>query len=140
MGAREMEAFQTMSAFFVHDLKNTTSSLNLMLQNLPVHFNDPAFREDALRGIAQTVNRINELIGRLSTLRNKLELKSAECDLNQLVAETLQSLNGVAQIEVVQELHPVPRIIADREQLQSVLTNLLLNARDAVGKGGLVRV
>jgi len=45
--ARELEAFQAMSAFFVHDLKNTASTLGLMLQNLPVHFNDPAFREDA---------------------------------------------------------------------------------------------
>ncbi len=36
--AKELEAFQTMSAFFVHDLKNTASTLNLMLQNLPVHF------------------------------------------------------------------------------------------------------
>ena len=64
--AKELEAFQTMSAFFVHDLKNTASTLNLMLQNLPVHFNDPAFREDALRGIAKTVDHINDLIERLS--------------------------------------------------------------------------
>ena len=140
MGAKEMEAFQTMSAFFVHDLKNTTSTLNLMLQNLPVHFNDPAFREDALRGIAQTVNRINDLIGRLSSLRNKLELKSVECDLNQVVAEALQSLSGVPEIEVIKELNPLPPILADREQFQSVVTNLLLNARDAVGKGGQIRV
>jgi hypothetical protein len=39
--AKELEAFQTMSAFFVHDLKNTASTLNLMLQNLPVHFDNP---------------------------------------------------------------------------------------------------
>ncbi len=50
---KELEAFQTMAAFFVHDLKNAASTLNLMLQNLPVHFNDPAFREDALRGISK---------------------------------------------------------------------------------------
>lgn len=47
--ASELEAFRTMSAFFVHDLKNAASSLNLMLKNLPVHFDDPAFRADALR-------------------------------------------------------------------------------------------
>ena len=46
--ARELEAFRTMSAFFVHDLKNAAASLNLMLKNLPVHFDDPAFRQDAL--------------------------------------------------------------------------------------------
>ena len=58
--SRELDAFRTMSAFFVHDLKNTAASLNLMLKNLPVHFDDPAFREDALRGIGNTARRIDD--------------------------------------------------------------------------------
>ena len=111
-----------------------------MLQNLPVHFDDPAFRQDALRGIGKTAERINQLIGRLSVLRNKLELKPVECDLNQLVAETLETLNGVPEVELVRQLGPVPKLLADPEQLQSVVTNLLLNAREAVGKGGQVTV
>src|SRR5207237_8631240 len=55
---KELEAFQAISAFFVHDLKNAASTLRLMLQNLPVHFDDPNFRADALRGIGETTNRI----------------------------------------------------------------------------------
>ena len=74
--AREMEAFQTMSAFFVHDLKNAASSLNLMLQNLPVHFDDPAFRADALRGIGNTARRIDEMIARLSAFRQQPALRA----------------------------------------------------------------
>ncbi len=63
--AKELEAFRTMSAFFVHDLKNAASSLNLTLKNLPVHFDDPAFRQDALRGIGNTAQRIDDMIDRL---------------------------------------------------------------------------
>ena len=137
---KELEAFQTMSAFLVHDLKNAASSLNLMLQNLPVHFDDPAFREDALRGIAATVNRINQLIGRLSVLRQKLELQPVESDLNQLVVKALESLPWVPEVELVKELHPLPEVFADREQLQSVVTNLLLNAREVLGTGGKIKV
>jgi putative PEP-CTERM system histidine kinase len=140
MRGKELEAFQTISAFFVHDLKNAASTLSLMLQNLPVHFDDPAFRQDALRGIGETVNRINQLIGRAGVLRHKLELKPVELDLNSLVTEALESLNGVTGVEVVKELHPLPKLRADREQIQSVVTNLLLNARDAVGSKGQVTV
>jgi putative PEP-CTERM system histidine kinase len=140
MLSKELEAFQTMSAFFVHDLKNATSSLSLTLQNLPVHFDDPEFRQDALRGIANTVGRINLHIGRLSALRNKLELKPIESDLNQLVIETLESLSGMPGVELVKELQPLPKVIVDREQLQNVVTNLLLNAREAVGMQGRIRV
>ena len=140
MLAKELEAFQTMSAFFVHDLKNTTSSLSLTLQNLHLHFDDPQFREDALRGIANTLSRINLHIERLSVLRNRLELKPIESDLNQLVIETLENLNGIPGVEMLKELHPLPKVVIDREQIQTVVTNLLLNAREAVGRDGQIRV
>ena len=110
MVARELEAFQTMSTFFVHDLKNAASSLGLTLQNLRVHFGDPEFREDALRGIASTVDRINTQIARLSALRNTLELKPVESDLNQLVIESLNQLNGMEGVELVKDLHPLPKV------------------------------
>jgi putative PEP-CTERM system histidine kinase len=140
MRGKELEAFQAISAFFVHDLKNAASTLSLMLQNLPVHFDDPAFRHDALRGIGETVNRINQLIERVGVLRHTLELNPVEVDFNLLVTEALESLNDIAGVEVVKELHPLPNLRADREQLQSVVTNLLLNARDAVGSKGQVTV
>jgi putative PEP-CTERM system histidine kinase len=138
--SREMEAFRTMSAFFVHDLKNAATSLNLMLKNLPVHFDDPAFREDALRGIGNTVRRIDEMIGRLSALRQRPDFKPVEADLNQIVSEALDNLEGMPHVELTKELQPLPRVLADREQIQTVVTNLLLNARDALGQGGRIRV
>ncbi len=138
--AREMDAFRTMSAFFVHDLKNTAATLNLMLKNLPVHFDDPAFREDALRGIANTARRIDTMIARLSALRQGPSFHPVEADLNQLVSEVLDRLDGLPQAELTKELQPLPVMLADREQIQSVVTNLVLNARDALGPGGRIHV
>jgi signal transduction histidine kinase len=129
-----------MSAFFVHDLKNTASALNLMLRNLPVHFDDPAFREDALRGIGNTAQRIEEMIGRLSALRQRPTINPVEADLNLLVSEVLDRLEGMPHVELIRQLQPLPRILADREQIQSVVNNLVLNARDALGSGGRIRV
>jgi putative PEP-CTERM system histidine kinase len=138
--AREMEAFRTMSAFFVHDLKNAATSLNLMLKNLPVHFDDPAFRADALRGIGNTAGRIEETIGRLTALRQRPDGKPVEADLNRLVSEVLDGLDAMPNVELTRELQPLPRILADREQIRSVVTNLALNARDALGPGGRIGV
>lgn len=141
MQARELEAFQTVSAFFVHDLKNAASSLNLMLKNLPIHFDDAAFREDALRALGATAARINSVIGKVSALRSELEMSLVELDLNELVRESIADLNGMSGGATIEaDLKPVPRITADRERVRSVLTNLLLNARDAVAGGGEVAV
>ena len=138
--SRELEAFRTMSAFFVHDLKNAASSLNLMLRNLPVHFDDPAFREDALRGIGNTARRIDEMIGRLTALRQQARLQPVESDLNQLVSEALDRVDKTPDVELTKELQPLPRIPADREQIQSVVANMVLNARDAVAPGGHIHL
>jgi putative PEP-CTERM system histidine kinase len=139
MRAKELEAFQATSAFFIHDLKNAASTLSLTLQNLPVHFDDPTFRQDALRGIGETANRINQLISRVGALRH-LELRPVEADLNLLVADALEDLKGAPEINVVQKLHLQPKLKLDRQQFGSVITNLFLNAREALGPGGEVRV
>jgi putative PEP-CTERM system histidine kinase len=134
--AKELEAFRAMSAFFVHDLKNAAASLNLMLKNLPLHFDDPAFRDDALRGIGNTARRIDEMIARLSALRQRPEVRKGELGLNQLVNDVADGMSETPDVELTRELQPLPLIQADREQLRSVITNLLLNACDAVGPGG----
>ena len=136
---KELEAFQAMSAFFVHDLKNAASTLSLTLQNLPVHFNDPLFRQDVLRGIGETADRINAVIGRLTALRH-FELNLGEVDLNSVVDDALRALNGTANIKVTKRLVLQPKLRLDRDQFGSVITNLLLNARDAVGPKGEIRI
>jgi putative PEP-CTERM system histidine kinase len=140
MQAKEIESFQSMSAFFVHDLKNAASSLGLMLQNLPVHFDDPDFRADAFRGIASHVSRINQITGRLGSLREKMELNRVPTDLKALVEEALAAVGTPDDVELVRNFQPVPPVLADREQLGTVVTNLLLNAREAMARGGRLTV
>lgn len=140
MERKELEAFQTMSAFLIHDLKNAASTLGLMLENLPAHFDNPAFRQDAFRGIGSAASRINDLINRMNALRHELRLNPAELDLNLVVTEALANLNGTLDTKLVTKFDEVPKILADRQQLQSVFTNLLLNARDAVSMNGLIVV
>jgi putative PEP-CTERM system histidine kinase len=140
MLGKELEAFQTISTFFVHDLKNAASTLKLTLQNLPVHFDDPVFREDTLRSIGTTTERINQIIERLGALGSKLELRPSLVDLNLVVEQAIETVNGMPGVEFAKELEPLPKLMADSEQLRSVVTNLLLNARDAVGERGRIEV
>jgi putative PEP-CTERM system histidine kinase len=140
MLGKELEAFQTISAFFVHDLKNAASTLKLTLQNLPVHFDDPAFRQDTLRSIGATTNRINQIIERLGALGSKLELRPSPVDINLVVEQAIENVNGMPGIEFAKEFEPLPKLMVDSDQLRSVVTNLLLNARDAVGERGRIEV
>ena len=138
--AKEMEAFQTMSAFFVHDLKNVTSTLSVMMENLCTYFDDPVFRSDALRTMSQSVDRINAMCARLSFLSTKPEIRLLEANLNELVVSAVDDLNGSLRATVSNKLQPVPKVVMDPEQMKKVLVNLILNSNEAVGEGGEIVV
>jgi len=105
-----------------------------------LHFGDPEFREDCLRSLTRSVTHINDLIKRLALLRHELELKKTETDLNNVLSASLQDLDGLRGLALTQDCQSIPRILADPEQLQKVLTNLLLNAKEAVNGSGEIRV
>ena len=138
--AKELEAFQKVSTFFVHDLKNLASRLSLTMQNLPVHFDNPEFRQDVLRVIGQSVSQIDDMCGRLSALRQNPELKLVTVDINQLVNISISDFAHATKVPVEKELGAVPKTRADLEQLHKVLTNLLLNAQEAMTGEGKIRI
>ena len=138
--AKEMAAFQKMSAFFVHDLKNLASKISLTMQNLPVHYDNPEFRNDALRTMSQSLEKIKLMSSRLTSLSETLRVHPVETDLNQLVTEALATLDGSVTGRIEQHLNRLPSIAVDPEQIQKVITNLILNAIEAVSASGAISV
>jgi putative PEP-CTERM system histidine kinase len=138
--AKQLEAFQTISAFFVHDLKNTASSLSLTLRNMPNHFEDPSFRKDALRALSNSVTHLNGVIGRLSTLKQEIRLQAHDADLNAIVQDVLLGLDPTLRAKVATEFSPPCKVHVDSDQICKVVTNLVLNANDAVNERGDIRI
>jgi putative PEP-CTERM system histidine kinase len=138
--AQEMEAFQTVATFFAHDLKNLAAKLSMVLENLPVHFDSEAFRGDALQLLSQSVGKINGMSSRISSLRVGLELRPREADLNEVIRATLASLDHGLNGSLIEKLNPVPKVLIDPEQIQKVITNLVMNAHEALQGGGEIRI
>lgn len=136
--ARELEAFQAVSAFLAHDLKNVASTLALTLNNLPLHYENPEFRADTFQIMSKSVEKIRNMCSRLSPLDRRLELQKSECDLNELVSTTLSSLDLGRPI--VADLVPLPKGLLDSEQIRKVLLNLILNACESSSNGAEIRV
>jgi putative PEP-CTERM system histidine kinase len=136
---QEIEAFQNVTAFFVHDLKNLASRLSLTMQNLPAHFDNPEFRGDALRLIGESASKIDETINRLSSLR-QIEIRPLKSDLNALLESTLRDFENSVAYHVNRDFGQLPLVPVDSEQLQRVITNLMMNAHDATKGKGIIQV
>ena len=139
---RELEAFQTMSAFFMHDLKNLASKLSLVTQNLPLHMGNPEFQADALKTISQSVSKINKMSSRLSLLNRNIDLSLRETNINDLITAAIYDVKEYVNCAVYQNFdqNNAPLIPIDQEQMHKVLENMLMNAYDATGNDGQISV
>jgi putative PEP-CTERM system histidine kinase len=138
--AKALEALQMMSAFFMHDLKNLGSKLSLVIQNLPIHFENPEFRKDAIRSVTQSVEKINSMCSRLSLLSERSRVSPRESNLDQIVSESVKGLEGLLRVPVKCSLGRVRDLYVDAEQMQKVVGNLLVNASEAVSEDGKITV
>ncbi len=111
-----------------------------MVQNLPVHYDNPVFRDDMLRVISASVAKMNAMCSRLTLLTHRIELHPTEADLSELVHTALAELDGTWQGILHRELQPMLPVRMDTEQLRKVLNNLMLNALEAVEQDGEIRV
>jgi putative PEP-CTERM system histidine kinase len=137
---REMEGLYQYSAFLLHDLKNFTATLSLVVQNAVRHGGDPEFQRAAMTTVASTVRKMAALTGTLGAMSRDPHPRPAVLDLNDIVAEVLRSFNGAAVAELAHEPGPIPPVEADADQIHQVLLNLLLNAQEAVGEGGRITI
>ena len=138
--AREMAAVAKVSSFVIHDLKNLAYTFSLMMENVDEHIGEPEFQRDLVKSIHGTVAKMNALIAKLKAFPEKMELKREAVDLAGLAKETLDEVRKVKPaIDFDAALAPAEASV-DALELRKVVLNLLLNACDAVGEAGKVRV
>jgi signal transduction histidine kinase len=143
---RQFESFVRLSAILTHDLKNAIEGLSLMVGNMERHFDNPAFRVDAMKSLTAATNKLRALVTRLSRPVNTLsgEFKMPQpTDLvpiiKRVLAQTAEPLRDRYQIEVQLPLSLFALVEAER--FDEVVENLVLNALEAMARdGGTLRV
>ena len=134
--SRELAAIGKVSTFVMHDLKNLVSTVSLLLENAQENVTVPAFQNDLLMSLGNTVIKMKTIISRLKHLPEKNALQLMPVDLLQMAHDTAAMVNGrtleVTGTSVIAE--------ADREELQKVALNLMLNAVEATHGSAPVRV
>lgn len=137
--AQKMEAVGTLAGGIAHDFNNLLqavlgySELVLADEELP-----DQFRDDLEKILAAGRNGA-DLVQRLLTFSRKSEMKPLDLDLNQRVRQTQKFLQRTIPKMIDIELvlaEDLAGIHADPTQMDQVLMNLAVNARDAMPEGG----
>jgi putative PEP-CTERM system histidine kinase len=137
---REITAMAKISSFVMHDLKNLTATLSLLLENAGDYLADPEFQSDMLETIGNTVNKMKILMQKLTKIPEKQKLKTELADLNKIAKETVGDVIRTKPGAEIQCQGASVTALVDVEEIRKVILNLVLNALDAVGREGVVKV
>lgn len=141
--AQKMESIGRLAGGIAHDFNNLLTVINgysaLLADRLP--------EGEAAHGYAAEIlaagERATALVGRLLTFSRKKEAFLEPVNLTQIVEglrkTALRLLGDDITIETRLE-SPVPPILADRTQIEQIVMNLVVNARDAMPEGGVLTV
>ena len=100
-------------------------------------------RRACLHEINKTVQRASQMTRQLLAFSRRQALCREETELNAFVADHVQMIRRLIPESIALQLEPAPAplsIQVDRGQLEQVLLNLCLNARDAMPKGGTLSI
>ena len=140
--SQKLEAVGRLAGGIAHDFNNLLTAIGGYSQFLADGFDDDdPRREDALE-IVRASDRAAALTGQLLAFSRRQVLLAEVLDLAEVVGglESLLSRLLGEGVELSTSVEPGCRVRADRGQLEQVITNLALNARDAMPSGGSVEL
>ena len=136
--ARKFDAFNRMSAFVVHDLKNIITQLSLMLKNADRHRGNPEFQQDMLITVESSLDKMRQMM-----LQLREGARPAGVASGVEIAPILQRIaNAASQRGRRLDVHISDRLATrgHEERLERVIGHVVQNALDATPGSGAVWV
>jgi putative PEP-CTERM system histidine kinase len=134
---RQLREYSQRFAFVLHDIKNVSGQLSMLLTNAEIHADNPEFQRDMLATVRASVAKISRLLSRLQAERQ--ERSHALITPGERLAQVAEACRLTRRADIVLDLdddgggaaiHP--------ESFDAVVTHLLNNALDAGGTAPVV--
>lgn len=141
--SQKMQAIGQLAGGVAHDFNNLLTAISGHCDLLLLRHDqgDPDYAD--LVQINQNANRAAALVSQLLAFSRKQTLRPKTIDMRDTLADLTHLLNRLVgeRVSLQTSYDPVlPPIRADKRQLEQVLMNLVVNARDAMPEGGEIRV
>ena len=136
-----MESLGTLAGGIAHDFNNLIAVINGFAELLLLKPGDQPTVQKCVREIRRAGDRASGLVRQILTFSRKAEVRFAPLDINQLCRDLVALLSATFPRNVTFNFaleDKLPPLMADQNQLQQVVLNLCVNARDAMPSGGSI--
>jgi two-component system cell cycle sensor histidine kinase/response regulator CckA len=141
--SQKMQAIGQLAGGVAHDFNNLLTAISGHCDLLLLRHDQGDADYSDLVQINQNANRAAALVGQLLAFSRKQTLRPEVLDLRDTLSDLTHLLNRLVgeKVSLTLSHDPVLKTIrADKRQLEQVLMNLVVNARDAMPEGGEIRI
>lgn len=136
--SQQFEQFNRRFAFVVHDIKNLVSQLSILARNAERHAEKPEFRADMIDTLRSSVDKMNELLARLSQHNKSRHAQPVAVDIGAAVMKAVHEKRLIYPIDA--QLPEGLFAIADPARVETIIGHLVQNAIEATPDGSPVRI
>jgi signal transduction histidine kinase len=147
--AERSTAMGRLASALAHEIRNPLNFINLSIDHMREHLAPAEGRrredfERILSNVKAEISRLNRLVGDFLSFGKPMRLFPRPCAMGELVREVVAVVDHKAKdqgIAIATDVEAdLPVLVADPELLKTCFLNLLINAVDAMPKGGVVAV
>ncbi|MEX1139011.1 MAG: PAS domain S-box protein [Bacteroidota bacterium] len=140
--SQRLESLGTLAGGIAHDLNNVLAPILLSFESIKRKMTDEkaihllsVAESSAMRG-KQIISQVLTFARGLESAKGPLQLRHLMMEIGQIIKETFPR-----SIEIkIAVPHDLPMILGDSTQIHQMMMNLSVNARDAMSKGGTLRI
>ena len=141
--SQKLDSIGALAGGIAHDFNNLLQAISGFTDLVMIDTPSADPRYGWLRDIQNTVKRAAQLTRQLLAFSRRQIVAPQVVDLNQLIENLLSMLRRLLGEDIRLETHlapGTPRILIDPGQMEQVIMNLAVNARDAMPRGGTLEI
>ncbi len=143
MHSQKMEDIGTLAGGIAHDFNNLITAIHGYAEVALLQADNRAYQEECLKQILLTAQRAANLTQQLLFFSRKKPIEKKSDNLSKIIRELVNMLKRIIGENISVKLkldEHIPQVALDRGQIEQVITNLAVNASDAMQEGGLLTV
>lgn len=135
--SKQFDAYNKLTAFIMHDLKNLIAQQALVVENAAKHKENPAFIDDMIRTIDNSVQRMSNL---LKKLQQTQPTSGRSLPLKNVVINSVKKCQDRVPRPSLRILSDSLKVVADEDNLEMIITHIIKNAQEATAADGYVDI